>query len=126
MVKNKHFLPAYVFGVLLLIGASLPSSGIRKIQNIHRFLDIVFSEFSLHFFGFGIFAGLLAWGYYQRKSIGIFLKAGMISLCFGFLIEVYHYFLPHRSAELTDLALDAVGIALVLGLFWLVIIRRNL
>jgi VanZ family protein len=125
MVKNKPFLPAYIFAVLLLIGASVPSSGIRKIQNIHRFFDIVFSEFSLHFFGFGIFAGLLAWGYYQRKSSIIFLRAGMISLCFGFLIEVYHYFLPHRSAELKDFVLDAAGIALMLGLFWLVIIRRN-
>jgi glycopeptide antibiotics resistance protein len=126
MVKNKHFLPAYVFGVLLLIGASLPSGSLKKIQNIHRFLDIAFSEYSLHFFGFRIFAGLLAWAYYQRKSSGIFLKAGLISFCFGLLIEIIHYFLPYRSAELSDLILDTAGIALVLGLFWLVIIRRNL
>ncbi len=125
MEKNKHFLPAYVFGVLLLIGASLPSGSLRKIQNIHRFFDIVFSEYSLHFFGFGIFAGLLAWGYYQKKSTGIFMKAGIFSFSFGLLIEIIHYFLPYRSAELTDLALDTAGIALVLGLFWLVIIRRN-
>jgi len=125
MEKNKHFLPAYIFGVLLLIGASLPSRSLTKIQNIHRILDIVFSEYSLHFFGFGIFVGLLAWGYYQRKSTGIFVKAGIISFSYGLLIEIIHYFLPYRSAELSDLALDAAGIALVLGLFWLVFGRRK-
>lgn len=126
MEKNKHFLPAFGFGVLLLIGASLPSGSLTKIQDIHRFFDIVFSEYSLHFFGFGIFAGFLAWGYHQRRSTGIFMKAGIISFSYGLLVEIIHYFLPYRSAELTDLALDAAGILFMLGLFWLIFIRRRM
>ncbi len=120
MEKNKYFLPAYLFGVLLLIGASVPSGSLTKIKNIHRFLDVVLSENSLHFFGFGIFAALLAWGYYKRKSSGMFLKSSFFSFSFGALIEVFHYFLPYRSAELSDLALDAAGILVMLGLFWII------
>jgi hypothetical protein len=123
--KNKHFLPAYIFGVLLLIGASVPSHNLARIKNINRFFDIILSENLLHFFGFGIFAVLLAWGYYKRNSSGVFLKAGFFSFFFGFMIEVLHYFLPYRSAELKDLALDLAGILVMLGLFWLVFSRRN-
>jgi VanZ family protein len=122
--RNKHFLPAYIFGVLLLIGASVPSRSLAKIKDIHRFFDLVLSENSLHFFGFGIFAALLAWGYYKRKSSGVILKAGFFSFCFGLLIEVYQYFLPYRSAELSDLALDAAGILVMLVLFWVIFRRR--
>jgi VanZ family protein len=123
--KNKHFLPAYIFGVLLLIGASVPSRSLIRIKNIHRFFDALLSENSLHFFGFGIFAALLAWGYYKTKSSGVFLKSGLFSFSFGLLIEIYHYFLPYRSAELSDLALDAAGILIVLGLFLVIFGRRK-
>jgi len=125
MEKTNHFLPAYIFGVLLLIGASIPAGSLTKIKSIHSFFDIVFSEYSLHFFGFGIFAGLLAWGYYKRRSSGLFLRAGFFSFSYGLLIEVYHYFLPYRSAELLDLALDAAGILVMLVLFWLIFYRQK-
>jgi len=125
MEKNKHFLPAYIFGVLLLIGASVSSRSLTKIKDIHKFFDVVLSENSLHFFGFGIFAALLAWGYYKTKSSGVFLRAGLFSFSYGLLIEVYQYFLPYRSAELKDLVLDATGILIMLGLFWEIFIRRK-
>jgi len=124
MEKNKHFLPAYIFGVLLLIGASVPADSLTKIEDLHRFFDVVLSENSLHFFGFGIFASLLAWGYFKKESSGLFLRAGLFSFSYGLLIEVYHYFLPYRSAELSDLALDAAGILIMLGLFWVIFGRR--
>jgi len=89
-------------------------------------LDILFSEYSLHFFGFGIFAILLAWGYYRKKSSSLLMRAGLLSFCFGFFIEVYQKFLPHRDFSLVDIGVDCAGIVLALGLFWFAVIKNNL
>lgn len=93
---------------------------------MHELLDIVFSEYSLHFFGFGILAVLLAWGYYKKKSSSLLMRAGLISLCFGFVIEVYQKFLPYRDFSLGDVAVDCAGIVLALVVFWFVIIKKHL
>lgn len=124
--KNNHFLSAYVFAGLIFVGSSISTRGLSKIQEIHKLLDILFSEYSLHFFGFGIFAILLAWGYYKKKSSSLLMRAGLLSFCFGFIIEVYQKFLPHRDFSLVDIAVDCAGIVLALGVFWFVIIKKNL
>ena len=124
--KNKHFLPAYVLAGLIFIGSSISTRGLSKIRRIHELLDILFSEYSLHFFGFGIFAILLAWGYYKNKSSSLLMRAGLLSFCFGFFIEVYQKFLPHRDFSLVDIAVDCAGIVLALGLFWFAVIKKNL
>jgi hypothetical protein len=124
--KNKHFLPAYVFACLIFIGSSISTRGLSKIQRIHELLGILFSEYSLHFFGFGIFAILLAWGYYKKKSPSLLMRAGLLSFCFGIIIEVYQIFLPHRSFSLVDIAVDCAGVVLALGLFWFAFIKKNL
>ena len=124
--KEKHFIPAYVFGGLIFIGASISTRGLTKIRGIHDLLDIVFSEYSLHFFGFGIFAILLGWGYYKSKSSSILVRAGFLSFGFGFIIEVYQKFLPYRDFSLVDVAIDCAGIVLALMLFWFVILKKHL
>lgn len=93
---------------------------------MHELLHIVFSEYSLHFFGFGILAILLAWGYYKNKSSSLLMRAGLIACCFGLIIEVYQIFLPYREFSLADLAVDWVGIVLALAVFWYVIIKKHL
>ena len=122
--KDKHFIPAYVFAGLIVVGASISTRGLTKIRGIHEFLDLVFSEYSLHFFGFGIFAILLAWGYYKMKSPLLLIRAGLLSLSFGFVIEVYQKFLPYRDFSLVDVAIDFAGIVLALLLFWFVILKK--
>ena len=124
--KNNHFLSAYVFAGLIFLGASISTRGLSKIQGMHKLLDIFFSEYSLHFFGFGIFAILLAWGYYKKKSSSLLMRAGLLSFCFGIIIEVYQKFLPHRDFSLVDIAVDCAGIVLALGLFWFAVMKKNL
>jgi glycopeptide antibiotics resistance protein len=122
--KNRHFLPAYIFGVLILIGASMPTAGLRKIRRINDIFGIIFSDYSLHFFGFGVFAALLAWGYYKKKSSAVLIRSGLLAFSFGLFIEVYQLFLPYRSFSIIDLAVDSAGIVFMLGLFWGIVIKR--
>jgi len=124
--KNKHFLPAYVFAGLIFIGSSISTKGLSKIRRMHELLHIVFSEYSLHFFGFGIFAILLAWGYYKKKSPFLLIRAGLLAFCFGSLIEIYQYFLPYRDFSLVDVAIDSAGIVLASGLFWFAVVKKRL
>jgi len=124
--RNKHFLPAYVSAGLIFIGSSISTRGLSKIRRMHELLDIVFSEYSLHFFGFGIFAVLLAWGYYKNKSSSLLMRAGLIACCFGVVIEVYQKFLPYRDFSFVDIAVDCAGIVLALGVFWFVVIKKHL
>ena len=66
------------------------------------------------------------YGYYRnKKSFLLYLKVGLLSLCFGFFIEIYQIFLPYRSFDLHDIASDCVGIVAALLLFKLITIRRD-
>ena len=121
-----HFLPAYVVAGLIFIGASIPTRGLRKIRRIHELFELLFSEYSLHFFSFGILTILLAWGFYKNNSSLLLVKAGLVSFCFGFIIEVYQKFLPHRDFSLVDVAVDTAGIMVALLVFWFVIIKKHL
>lgn len=124
--RNKHFLPAYVFAALIFIGSSISTRGLYKIRRMHELLHFLFSEYSLHFFGFGIFAILLAWGYYKKKSPFLLIRAGLLAFCFGSFIEAYQYFLPYRDFSLVDMAIDAAGIVLALAVFWVAVIEKRL
>ena len=124
--RNKHFLPAYIFAALLFAGSSISTRGLRHFRRMHEVLAILLSEYSLHFFGFGLFAILLAWGYYKKGSSFLFLRAGLLALVFGAFIEVYQYFLPYRDFSLVDVGLDAAGIVLALAVFWFAVVKKRL
>jgi hypothetical protein len=124
--RNKHFLPAYIFAVLIFAGSSISTRGLRHFRRMHELLAILLSDYSLHFFGFGIFAILLAWGYYKKESSFLFLRAGLLALVFGSFIEVYQYFLPYRDFSLVDMAIDAAGIVLALAVFWFAVVKKRL
>ena len=124
--RNKHFLPAYIFAAMIFAGSSISTRGLRHFRRIHEVLEILLSEYSLHFFGFGLFAILLAWGYYKKESSFLFVRAGLLALVFGVFIEVYQYFLPYRDFSLVDMAIDAVGIVLALAVFWFAVVKKRL
>jgi hypothetical protein len=123
-MMNKYFIPAYIFAVLIFIGSSISTEGLEKIEDINIFFEIVFSHSSLHFFGFGILAALLAWGFYKKRSSSVLKRAGLLTLFFGLFIEVYQIFLPHRSFTVLGLAVDCAGIVFALWMFWLIFYRR--
>jgi VanZ family protein len=124
--KDKHFIPAYVFAGLIVIGSSISTRGLRKIRRIHELFHLIFSDYSMHFFGFAIFAILLAWGYYKNKTSLLLFRAGLIACMFGLVIEVYQKFLPYRDFSLIDLAFDWAGVLLALPVFWYVVIKKHL
>ena len=124
--KDKHFIPAYVFAALILIGSSISTKGLHKIRRINEVLDLLFSEYSLHFFGFGVFAILLAWGYYKNKSSLLMWRAGLVACLFGLTIEVYQKFLPYRDFSVVDFAVDCAGVVLALIFFWYVVTKKHL
>lgn len=128
-MKDRHFVPAYVFGLLILVGASIPSSGFEEFRGVSRVFDLLLSEYSLHFFGFGIFAALMSLGYCRswpsRKPLLHHLRAGWMALLFGFFVELYQIPIPHRYFELHDLGVDAAGIVLALGLFHWIFLRNR-
>ena len=66
-MRNKHFLPAIFFGVLILVGSSLPTEKIEKLQESSDVSNVVLSDYSLHFLAFGIFAVLLCYGFYKKR-----------------------------------------------------------
>jgi hypothetical protein len=118
MIKNKHFLPSYIFALLIFISSSLPTSQVQKVRTFHILLDIILSDFSLHFFIFGVFAGLLCWGFHRARNSAVpYIKIGLISIGYGLFIEIYQHFLPYRSLKLDDLIADAVGVVVFSFLF---------
>lgn len=123
---SRYFIPAYVFGVLIIVGASISTSGLRRLKRMHEVLELILSEYSLHFFAFGIFAILLAWGYHKVKSSSILMRSGVVAISYGFLIEVYQIFLSYRDFSLMDVAVDGAGVVVALVLFWFVVIKKRL
>ena len=124
--KSINFIPAYIFGGLIIFGSTISPRKLYRLRRINEFFDIIFSNYSLHFFGYGLFAVFLAWGYYKNKSSLLLVKAGLIACLFGSTIEVYQKFLPHRDFSFVDMSVDYAGIILALGLFWFVVVKKHL
>ena len=118
MIKNKHFLPAYIFVLLIFIFSSLPTDELQEAKTVHWILEILLSDFSLHSLVFGVFAGLLCWGFYKARNSAVpYIKVGLLSIGYGLFIEVYQYFLPYRSLRLDDLIADVAGVIVFSFLF---------
>jgi len=112
---NKYFLPAHIFAFLMFVAASLSMGELEKLKKQKSLLAILFSDFGLHSGVFGVFTGLLCYGFYKVRGSSIpFFKVGVIAFGFGVFIEIYQAILPHRSFALDDIAFDLVGIVIVL------------
>lgn len=119
-LKTNPFLFVYVYAFLLLVGASVPTEGFRKFQDANVLFSVLFSDYALHFFGFGIMAWLLCYGYHRVKKIRWpYFRAGIVSVAYGFFIELVHILLPYRAFALVDLAMDAAGVLFALVLYFL-------
>jgi VanZ family protein len=115
---NKHYLPAFVVGILIFVGASISTSSLEDLQKSSQMLGILLSEYSLHFFGFGLFAWLLCYGFDRQKKYPIpYHKIGFYAFSYGLFIELYQIALPHRHFSVLDLAVDCLGIGAAMILF---------
>ena len=86
---------------------------------------IVFRK-SLHLMEYGILAFLLYRAFrgpdIKKWEPGWALRAGLVSVAYGFLDEYFQSFVPNRTGSPIDWGIDTVGIAAVLGTKFL---RRN-
>ena len=86
---------------------------------------IVFRK-SLHFLEYGILAILLFRAFRgpdaRKWELGWALRAGLVSVVYGFLDEYLQSFVPNRNGSPIDWGVDTAGIAAVLGTKFL---RRN-
>lgn len=125
-VLKKPFFWVYVHAVLLLIAASVPPSDLMRIQRANKFFLIILSDKSVHFIGFGFLAWLLCYGFYKTKATRLLhIKSGVLSVGYGFVIELIQIPLPYRIFSWDDLGADAAGISLALLLFYVFIGRHN-
>ena len=125
-IWKKPFFLVYVYAVLLLIGASLPTSDLIRIQRFNKFFSVILSDKVMHFLGFGLLAWLLCYGYHKAgKTRWFYLRSAVVSVGYGFVIEFIQILLPYRIFSLDDLAADAAGAVVALILFYVFIGRRH-
>jgi VanZ family protein len=124
IAKNPFFL-VYIYALLLLVGAMIPRGDLYRLQNVSKVFLIFLSDNVHHFFGFGILAWLLCYGYHRAKLSRMpYLRAGFFTLTYGFFIELVQIPLPYRQFSMKDFAVDAAGIGV--GLFVFFLFRRHL
>jgi VanZ family protein len=117
-----------LYGLLLLGVASLPGADLQRIQTApeNPWLRAVLSDPFMHALTFGLFSLLLAWGLAPRGPLA-WIRAALLALGFGLLIELYQALLPWRAFGIDDLVWNAVGVLLclaALGILGLVQSRR--
>ena len=116
-MKIRPFRPAIIFGMFIFILSSLPTKDLVRIQSLNKVLRLVFADYTLHFFAFGIFTVLLYYGFYKKDSSSSSvpcIKTGLISIFFGLFIEGYHGLLSFRASSLKDLIPNLAGISVSL------------
>lgn len=122
---KKPFFLVYVYAVLLLVGASIPTSDLIRIQRFNKFFSVVFSDKALHCLGFGLLGWLLCYGYHKAgRTRWLYMKSAVIAVGYGFVIELIQIPLPYRIFSWDDLAADAAGVAVALIVFYVFIGRR--
>jgi VanZ family protein len=114
----KPFIPAYLFASLILIGSSIPTYKLHRLQRKHLILRILFSDIVMHFVAFVILTVLLSIGYVKiSQSKSWWIKAAGGSFFVGCLVEAIQLFLPYRSFSVSDLSIDLIAIIVALVVF---------
>ena len=125
---KSSFLPAYSLSLLIFIVASLPGSGLKKIQRFpdNAGLRFLLSDQFMHFLTFGVLTLLTYYGYERSiqykarnkskecrdsgKAAIPYLKICLIPAGYGVLIEIYQAVLPYRSFGLDDILWNLTGV----------------
>ncbi len=114
----KPFIPAYVFASLILIGSSIPTYKLHRLQRKHLILRILFSDIFIHFVAFVVLTVLLSIGYVKiNQSKSWWIKAAGGAFFVGCLVEAIQVLLPYRSFSISDLSVDLIAIIVALVVF---------
>lgn len=110
---HKSYIPALLWLIFVTSLSVTPNVPMPKF-------DLFSPDKLAHAAAYGVFAGLLFWGFFRSKSRRPNWKEGFlifgISTAYGILIElVQGYFIPGRFYEVDDMIANAAGAALVWG-----------
>jgi len=116
----KEHLWVIVTAVMILIVFSLPGKAASPLKS-NTLLSLFLCDPMVHIYAFGTFALVLARDILRSNggSFSYYIKVGLITFTYGFLIEVYQIFLPHRGFEIGDLGWNSIGILAASGILWL-------
>ena len=109
----KTFIPAFIWGVVILLlsltpGASLPV-GIKDLLSFDKLA---------HAGAYLVLTGLLLWGFLQQERLNRRIEWLIVlgSALYGIFLEIAQYtFFPDRYFELFDIIANIIGS--VMGLF---------
>jgi len=111
---TRYQLPFILWATLIFISSSIPGRSIPKI-NFPNADKIV------HFFIFMMFCALTDRAIRFQSRVPFLAKYHLalsvaVTVIYGILDEGHQLFVPNRDASLADLAADAVGASLYVGL----------
>ena len=98
-----YWLPVFIYCLLIFIQSSYPSP-------IHA-PDLPHTDKLVHFLGYGLLGILFfrAFGTLRFNS-GVVTRLSIVSsTIYGLSDEIHQYYVPFRSADITDLLADALG-----------------
>jgi VanZ family protein len=111
----KPFIPAYIFALLILIGSSIPTYELYRLQRKSALWRIFLSDVFMHFAAFAFLTVLLSIGYAKAGGTKYWwIKAAAVSFFVGWLVEIIQIFLPYRSFSMRDIAVDLIAIFVAL------------
>ena len=120
-VNNKrfltHWLPVLVYGLLIFIQSSLPSS-----DKVPQF---PYGDKLLHVGGYALLSFLLYRALGTQKKINkastLFILSSVLSAIYGISDEIHQHFVPSREADILDVLADMVGsiVGAICGRFFL-------
>jgi len=111
MKKFFRFIPAILYTALIWYVSSKPV-----------YLPIEGSDKLIHTIEYAVLGFLLAFGFElnTNKITRVTILCFIIGVLLGVMDEVHQYFVPGRSADIYDAAVDALGVAVGIRIFPLV------
>ncbi len=119
----RYQLPFILWATLIFVSSSIPGRSIPKI-NFPNADKIV------HFIIFMVFCALTDRAIRFQSRVPLLAKYHLVfsvavTVIYGMIDEGHQLFVPNRDPSLADLAADAVGASLYVGLFWIwSVVRR--
>ncbi len=104
LLKLAFWIPLAVATALALLPKGAP-------------MPFAISDILQHLFAFTYLTAALGIAYYPSNAAQRTTAVICWMLAYGLSLEAIQYFIPERSAEFKDLAVDAVGIALGIALW---------
>jgi VanZ family protein len=108
-----YWVPILIYLLIIFIQSSYPSIKTPRGSHLDKLLHL--AAYAILGFLFARAYGASRW----RGKTALIMILGVVSAAsYGILDEVHQYFVPFRQADLLDVAADALGSLLGVGVYW--------